>query len=118
MKKLLLLLSVIVSISIYTISELNASSKTCITTFNGVSENYEKIKQVQCLEIQKDNSKATTGYYNLYKGKNQCKGYYLESGFQIFRPVYKNTSSLYKGVKVSSYSYYAEDNYYRYYFSL
>lgn len=118
MKKIFLILSVIVPISIYTIVELKASPKTCIITTNDVYDNYEKIKQVQCLEIEKDNSKTTGGYYNLYKGKNQCKGYYLEIGFTLLRPVYKNTSTTYKGVNVSSYKYYAENDYYRFYFSL
>lgn len=119
MKKIFVLLSLAICVCVYAGMKLNTNSNSsvCVVGTNGTYDNFEKVKQVFCLEISKGDTKTTNGYYDLYKGKGNYKGYYLETGFSELNSVYKNNSSIYKGIKVSDYKYYSENKYYRFYFS-
>ena len=119
MKKLLLLLmAVVVSVSVYPVVELRTSTKANEAIEISAEENYVKvISRIECMEISKEDGRITSGIYDVYKRKNMSGGFYLETGFLQYSPIYKNTTSTYKGVKVSSYKYYAETKYNKIFFS-
>ena len=119
MKKILFFLGMVISISIWATTEVRTSTDVNVITDNRGDENYVKVfSRVECKLIPKGESgHIGTSYCDVYKRKNMSGGYYLEYYWNYYTPIYKNTSSTYKGVNVSSYKYYAETKDYMYFFS-
>jgi len=111
-------MAVVVSASVYATVELRTSTKANEVIEISAEEDYVKVfSRIKCMEISKDDGLTTAGWYDVYKRKNMSGGFYLETGFLQYTPIYKNTTSSYKGVNVSSYKYYAETKSYKIFFS-
>lgn len=116
MKKILVLLSLVISVSICATVNFKANTKAEIIATNGPTED-EFVKTVNALCI--DNVEGTYEKESraIYKKRNTCGGYYVWYNMREY-PVVKNTLKTYKNVNVSSYKYYADCYWHRYFFNL
>ena len=114
----MLFIGIVFSVSIYATTEVRTSTDVNVITENRGDEIYVKVvSRVECKVIPKGDGYIGTSYCDVYKRKNMSGGYYLEWYWNYYTPIYKNTTSTYKGVNVSSYKYYAETNNDMYFFS-
>ena len=116
MKKLLLLLSLVISVSIYAAVELKSATNNSIFTTNNAGEDYKYIKHDKGLAINIKDGSTHSCDYNLYEGANTCYAYYIIVSGNVYLPAHKNEQSTYKNVDVSSFNYYAQKGDYRYFF--
>jgi hypothetical protein len=113
MKKILILLSLTFCVCIYASKDLKVCQEAEAIAINGPLED-EFVKKVNALCVENDGK-----YYKyereIYKKKNG--NYYLYENFREYTLV-KNTLKTYKGMNVSSYKYYTDCYYHRYFFNL
>lgn len=118
MKKFLLFIALVLSVGIYAAAEIRKNMDAIVITENNAAEDYVKVaSRVQCLVIPKGEGNVSTSFCDVYKKKNMSGAYYLEWYWNFYIPVYRNESSTYKGVNVSSYKYCAETKNDKYFFT-
>jgi hypothetical protein len=116
MKKFLLFIALVLSVGIYAAAEMNTNTERIAT--NNMEEEVESAgKSVRCLVVFKVEDKApdyfTWDLWKSTKSSNLYLGSYLHHYI-----VRRNQLKTYRGVNVSSYKYYAENYWERYYFNL
>ncbi len=116
MKKILVLLSLAICVSICVTTDLKADAKSEAIATNGPTED-EFVKKVNALCIDNTEGTYERETREIYKKKNTCGGYYVWYNMREY-PVQKNTLKTYKNVNVSSYKYYADCYWHRYFFNL
>ena len=116
MRKILVLLSLVISVSICATINFKANTKAKIIATNGPIED-EFVKKVNALRFDNVEGTYEKGSLEIYKKRNMSGGYYVWYSMREY-PVVKNTLKTYKNVNVSSYKYFADCYWHRYFFNL